>query len=139
MVAGDMTGVQAPAWFSPSHLTCPLRMLFSSVLREGPRSQAPSLPYIPFPCLWNSPLHLGCAPTPSQPPQPQSPSAPVYRPTQNLLGETRAPYADLVLSRLQSPSSVTLGAHHHNLVRHCFHSSNEDGDQVRDVINNNNG
>lgn len=39
---------------------------------------------------------------------------------------------------LTKTSSVTLGAHHHELVRHYLCPSKEDGDQVRDVIHNNN-
>lgn len=40
---------------------------------------------------------------------------------------------------LAKASSVTLGAHPHELVRHDLCSSKEDGDQVRDVVHNSNG
>lgn len=84
---------------------------------------------------------MGHAHTPSPAPQTQSkcPCAPLNHPTQNLLGEIRAPYADLILSCLQSLSSVTLGAQHHNQMRRYLSSSNENEDQVRDVVNNDNG
>ena len=140
MAARDTMGVQALAWPSPPALTLPTRhdaqLSNKRSLEAKPLSSSTSF----FPPLgillraWVVPILPPTHPRPrAYAPLPHS-TAP-----QSLLREGTAPNADLGLPCLQNPSSVTLGAHYHSPVRHCLCSSNEDGHQVRDIINNNNG